>query len=250
MSTDSIDIELKLLDLKRKTVSIKRFENLKKTAVNNFFGSKLLLNNYNLEIPKGNLKINSASFYIKEYLRTHNLLEKKRLLPIKKNIEKTKKSMLYEGNLSLGIGFNNSSDFFNNVFQNPNQSQNLAISLNIPIIDFGKRKTELEITKLEYEIEIINLEQEKSHTNDNIFILHGEIVSLIENLKIQEARINLLKKKLKTMKDLLFTRKILFKDYSETENILYVAKNEKIELIQKIYLNIVELEKITLVKIL
>lgn len=49
---------------------------------------------------------------------------------------------------------------------------------------------------------------------------------------------------------LLYAQKILFQDYSETENLLFESMNAKINMTHDIYNKMIELEEITLIEII
>ena len=52
------------------------------------------------------------------------------------------------------------------------------------------------------------------------------------------------------MEKLLYVQRVLFKDYSETEDLLYNSIKDKTELIHSVYEKIIEIEEITLSEII
>ena len=250
ISYDSIDVELKILYKQKSLRFIKKSETLKIKSINSFFEYNTVNKQDVLSTPVLSIELEDISFYISKYLEVYDIMEKTRLLVINKNIKELEKSRFYSANLSLGIGFNKSSDTRDNIFQDPNQSQNFSISLDVPIFDFGKKRTGLEIVKIQKEIEISDLNQEKISTIDHLSFLYEEVNDLIYSLDIEKSRVKLLKLKLNRMEKLLYVQRVLFKDYSETEDLLYNSIKDKTELIHSVYEKIIEIEEITLSEII
>ncbi|GGF28092.1 hypothetical protein GCM10011518_41750 [Flavobacterium limi] len=155
----------------------------------------------------------------------------------------------YSANLALGVGFNNAADQYQDIFQNPNQSQNFTISLSVPLLDFGKRKTEYEISKAKYEIESISLDQDKRNSIEKINLLREEIADYYDALKIEKSRADLLQNKLRIMETLLLSQKILYAEYSDIERSAYDTNMDIMNITEEIYNKITDLEKITLIEI-
>jgi len=247
---DSIDVELKLLNEQKKIRFIDKSENLKIQSINSFFKNELFKKGDSLVCPVLDISLNNLDFYVNKYIDLYYIIERNKLLSFEKNIKQLEKSRFYAANLSIGVGFNNSSDKYVNIFQNPNESQNFSISLNVPLLDFGKKRAELEVLKTEYDIEVLNLEQEKSSNIEHISFLYEEIKDLLYSLIIEKSATNLLQVKLSRMEMLLYAQKILFHDYSETEDLLFRSQIEKINITQSIYNKMIELEEITLIEII
>lgn len=249
MAYDSIDIELKLLNKKKIFKFLEKSEKMKLKSINTFFNSKLINIKDSLQLPIIEFEIKYLQFYIDKYLNIYPIIEKNRLWGLEKNIVKLKKNQFYSANLSVGVGFNNSTDNFDNIFLSPNQSQNFSISLNVPLLDFGRKRLELTNAKFKYEIELLNLDQEKLLSIERISFLYEEINDLFTSLKIEESRIELLKLKFKRVESLLYAQRVLLKDFSDIENLLYDSLTEKLDLIHSIYKKALEIEEITLFNI-
>lgn len=250
MAYDSIDVELKLLNIHKDVRFKTKYINLKTEIINNSFNSNILDKEDVLQVPKFNINLNELTFYINRFLEVNIIIERNSLLSLEKNIKQLEKNRFYTANLSVGVGFNNSTEFVDNVFQNPNQSQNLSISLNVPLLDFGKKRIELEMSKIQYEIEESNLNQNKFLTIQQITSLYEEVDYLTSSLKIEKLRIKLLEVKLNRMEKLLYAQKILLKDYSEIENELSNSIFEQINIIRMMYDKIIEIEEITILEII
>ncbi|KVV16345.1 TolC family protein [Flavobacterium sp. TAB 87] len=247
---DSIDVELKILDLNRSQVFLKKGELLKIKSINSFFNSDFLNDSDNLLLPGLAFDLQNADVYIERYLEVHEILRLNNLTGLQKELKQLESSKYYSANLALGVGFNNTADHYQYIYQNPNQSQNFTISLSVPLLDFGKRKTEYEISKAKYEIESINLDQDKRDSIEKINLLSQEIADYYDALKIEKSRADLLQKKLRIMEALLFSQKILYSEYSDIERSVYETNMDIMNITEGIYNKITELEKITLLEII
>lgn len=247
---DSIDIELKVLDLQKRSRFLSKSESLKTESINHFFNSNIIDDNDSFTTPELRLDLKDRQYYIDKYLEIFAIIENSRILGLEKSLKRLESNRFYSANLTLGAGFNNSADYYYNIFQNPNQSQNFSISLSIPLLDFGKKRIELEISRTQYDIETSNLKQEKILTIDRISVLYEEIKDLSEALRIEEERLKLLKVKLKRMEMLLFAQNILLREYSETEDEYFNTVSEQTDLLKNCYDKINEIELITLIDIL
>lgn len=250
MAYDSIDVELKLLSEQKNLRFVDKAENLKIESINTFFKNELFKKSDSLTIPVTNTNLKEKDFYINKYMDVYYLTEKNNLLSFQKNIKQLERNKFYAASLSVGAGYNKSAQDYNGIFKNPNESQNFSISLNVPLLDFSKKSIELEIIRSQYDIEVLNLEQEKIFNIERISFLYEEINDLLDNLNIEKSRTDLLKIKLSRMRTLLYAQKILFQDYSETENSLFESLNARINITQNIYTKIIELEEITLIEII
>ncbi|QSB25686.1 TolC family protein [Flavobacterium sp. CLA17] len=250
IASDSIDVELKLLNEQKNLRFLDKSEILKIQSVNTFFKEELFNKTDSMAIPTTNIALKELNFYINNYLDVYNIVEKNNLLSYEKNIKQLERNRFYAATLSIGAGFNNTSDKYTTVFQNPNESQNFSIALNFPVLDFGKKRMELELTRTQYDVEILNLEQEKTLNIERISLLHEEINDLQYSLGLENLRTNLLRIKLNRMEMLLYAQKILFQDYAETEDLFFKSLNEKTNLTQNIYNKCLELEETTLTEII
>ena len=252
MHYDSIDIKLELLRKNQDLRSIKKLQKIELQSVNTFFNkNELKISEFDdLISPSLKKKLDELDFYIDKYSSIHSILENNGLLGFQKQIKQMEKSKFYTANLSVGFGLNNSSSSFNDTFLSPNQRQNFSIALSIPLLDFGKKRLEFETVNIEYDVTKINLKQEKSQNIEKIKYLYEQISDLYFDLDVEESRMALLTIKIDRMKKLLFTQKILLKDYSEAENRIFNSKKQIIDILHLVHGKIIELEKITMCKII
>jgi outer membrane protein TolC len=90
------------------------------------------------------------------------LSQTQRLLEADRNVAQTKADNGLSVNINASAGLSNKSQILSDAYQNPNQFQNLAIaSLSIPILDWGKRKGAVLMSKSDREVVRSSINQER-----------------------------------------------------------------------------------------
>ncbi|MBE7633166.1 hypothetical protein F7642_02330 [Tenacibaculum finnmarkense genomovar ulcerans] len=248
---DSIDINIKLIEKKQNLKYLNRQKKLQVLKINNTYFNNSFFNTLDsLTIPNTKFNLKNVAFYLNKFTEINNDLDNEKTLQYEKNIKELKSNKFYKANLSLGIGYNNSAQEYQRIFQTPNQSQNFSLSLSIPILNFKKQKTELIKVNTEYEVLKLKIKQKRDKSSIVIKETHLKIEDLLSDLKIERMKKDLLLLKLKRQQRLLFDQKILLKDYSISEHKIFISQVKIIETIYSIYKNILKLEKITLIKII
>ena len=172
------------------------------------------------------------------------------LIPKEKEIKEKKSRKFYSGNIALGYGYNNNDNNFQKLFDSPNSRSNLSLSLQIPIFDFGKEKLNSEILELEYSKISNDLIMKKSDYLYNIDVNYNNLNKISDKINSLIKLIELRELQLEKMKPLLIKGYILYFDYEKKELDLYESKIKKIELLKDYYMSILEIEKLTFLKIL
>lgn len=80
----------------------------------------------------------------------------------------------FQANLFMAYGLNGKSDVFNQVYQDPSNQQVLRLGLNIPILDWGKRKGQIKMAESNEELVETSVEQEMTDFAKSIFYKVGE----------------------------------------------------------------------------
>lgn len=168
---DLLQIELQLLNSKNNLVT--NNINLKRASQN--------LSRY-LELPTEDLEL-----FIPEDLEAFNVTVEKALEEAKDNrreviafrrrrLEAEQKLARVKGNNRLRInvnanfGISQQGDEFNNLFMDYNQQQNIAIGIGIPILDWGKSKSERRLAQADLDLEINNIKQDNEAFEQEILL--------------------------------------------------------------------------------
>ncbi len=250
-SLDSIEIKLRLNYLKEKMFDIKEREKLMLNSINIFFkNSGLQLNSFDsITIPIVERKEFNQDKLIRDYLVNFDILNKNHLLPFQKKIKQIESERHFRANFSASFGLNNSTKEIHNIFQNPNESQSISITLDVPVLDFNKMKKQIEIYRDQIQIAKIDLNLQKISTIESIKDLCRNIKFLYKSYLLLKERETFLRIKINHQKKLYLNEKILLNSFLKTNTEYFESKRNTIILIQKLYNDLLKLEKITLKKV-
>ena len=87
----------------------------------------------------------------------------------------------FYGNINLSYGTTGTDEAFNNLYDSPTRNQQVAISFEIPLWDWGEKKAEMRAAEASLESDRLSLEEKK----DDIIISIRQVYRNIENQVIQ-----------------------------------------------------------------
>jgi len=87
----------------------------------------------------------------------------------------------FRGSLGLSLGLFGDNEKFKNVYDNPTDNETVALSLTIPLWDWGERKARIKATEASIETAKINLEEEQN----NIILDIRKVYRNLNNLQNQ-----------------------------------------------------------------
>lgn len=159
--------------------------NLKKTE-QNLLRVQLKLNSFlrlaenikiNLEKPKKllDLYIDPAQSLV---LSINNnpiyLNHKTQLIEAKENISKTKANSRFSAKLTASYGLTQTSDDILSAYQSPTDQEKIALTLQIPILDWGLAKGKYNLAIRQKKALVLQLEQEESDFRQNVLLSTAE----------------------------------------------------------------------------
>jgi outer membrane protein TolC len=129
-----------------------------------------------------------------QYVKENNpglLGNKQELLEAEREVDRTKKSAVFDASFSASVGFNQVADKFSGAYKNPLQQDIVSFGFSIPLIDWGVRKgranmarNNLNIAKISVQQNELNLEQEVVMTVNDFNIQQDMIRSAEEALSL------------------------------------------------------------------
>lgn len=169
-----------------------------------------------------------------------------KMMELESTIDKVKKEGAVSISLQVGMGLNSTSNNFENLYETPAQSQFVTIGTKIPILDWGKSKSNYEIAKIEKQNAVYKLQDQEKKMEEQIDdlsnyhkSLQSQIISLEMQLKlsnnVSEMLFELLKLGRKTMSE--------YKSQL-TENFNIIMEHQKA--ISNLYLLKLKIDEITL----
>ena len=166
-------LQNKASDLKRAMFSLASFLNLDK---NTQIELKLPSRPGMMEIP-----VDEAL----SWGRSNNpqLLElKQNVLEAQRNVDKTKKESRFNASVNASIGFNQVADNFGDVYHKPMQQDLVAVSVSIPLLDWGVRKGK-------YNMARNNLNVVKISARQDEISIEEEVIMTVSDFNIQQQLI-------------------------------------------------------------
>jgi outer membrane protein TolC len=97
----------------------------------------------------------------------------KRLLEAKREVSRAK-NYGFNANLFMAYGLNGNADVFDLVYKDPSSQEVLRLGLNIPILDWGKRKGQMKMAESNEELVKTSVEQEQTDFAQSIKLKVGE----------------------------------------------------------------------------
>jgi len=161
-----------------------------------FMNAKLALTKAKLELDRAEAELNSFLSYEKETIiecvipdnlpelqvdalkavdqaMTNNpdiIYQRQQLLEEDEKVKEAKSETGISGDIYALYGLNQNSEEFNQVYQEPLDRQRLRIGVNIPILDWGRRKGQLSMAKSNREVVRLSINQEKIDFEQNIIM--------------------------------------------------------------------------------
>src|SRR5690606_34787885 len=149
------------VDLKQANYDFVSFLNLDENA------------NVILELPEVPRKIEVPLENALQYLRENNpdyLYNQQQILEAEREVERTKKSALFDASFSASIGFNQVASNFGDAYYRPLQQDLVSVGLNIPLMDWGVRKGKANMARNNLKVAQITVQQNELSLDQEVRI--------------------------------------------------------------------------------
>lgn len=149
------------VDLKKANYDFVSFLNLDENA------------NVILELPEVPRKIEVPLENALQYLRENNpdyLYNQQQILEAEREVERTKKSALFDASFSASIGFNQVASNFGDAYYRPLQQDLVSVGLNIPLMDWGVRKGKANMARNNLKVAQITVQQNELSLDQEVRI--------------------------------------------------------------------------------
>ncbi len=105
------------------------------------------------------------------------------------NLTREKATNEFRGNLALSVGLSGDNEELPHIFDEPTNSPRVGIEFQIPLYDWGERKSRIKVAETNIESVTISLEEERKNIVFNIRQLYRNLHNLFLQIKIQEKNI-------------------------------------------------------------
>ena len=166
-------LQNKASDLKRAMFSLASFLNLDKNT------------QIELELPSRPGMLEIPIDEALRWGRSNNpqLLElKQNVLEAERNVDKTKKESRFNASVNASIGFNQVADNFGDVYHKPMQQDLVAVSVSIPLLDWGVRKGKYNMARNNLNVVKISVRQDE-------ISIEEEVIMTVSDFNIQQQLI-------------------------------------------------------------
>jgi len=85
----------------------------------------------------------------------------RRLIMADRELTQAKRDAGVQATLRMSYGLSNSADMFGGIYENPEQQQNLRLSLSVPILDWGRSESQVKLAESQRELVLFDMEQER-----------------------------------------------------------------------------------------
>lgn len=99
---------------------------------------------------------------------------------------RTKAQNEFSGSLSLSMGLSGDDEKFTDIYSQPTQSPRIALSLNVPIFDWGAKKARVKAQEISIDINSINAEEELRTMEVNIRQTIRNLENLVNQVSIMD----------------------------------------------------------------
>jgi len=90
----------------------------------------------------------------------------------------------FKGNVSLAVGLFGDNENLANIYQSPTDNQNVAISFEIPLWDWGQKKAQMKAAEATLEMQELNFDNEKISIQLNIREIYRNLQNLVYQIEI------------------------------------------------------------------
>lgn len=167
-------LQNKAMDLKRAMFSLASFLNLDKNT------------QIRLELPSRPGELEIPLDEALQWGRSNNpqLLElKQNILEAERSVDKTRKESRFNASVNASIGFNQVADNLGNAYHKPMQQDLVAVSVSIPLVDWGVRKGR-------YNMAQNNLNVVKISARQDEISIEEEVIMTVNDFNIQQQLIS------------------------------------------------------------
>ena len=99
---------------------------------------------------------------------------KQSVLEAEQEVDRTKKEAMFNASVNASIGFNQVSSKFKDVYRDPLQQDVVAISISIPLVDWGVRKGKHNIAKSNLSIAQTTAKQTETSVEEDVIMTVGD----------------------------------------------------------------------------
>ncbi len=121
------------------------------------------------------------------------LENKQRVLESRQTLDRTRRESLFSAGLSASVGFNQVASTFRDVFRHPLEQDILAVTLTVPIVDWGVRKGRYNMAKNNLNITELSAQENEIRLEEDVIMTVGDFSVQQQMIRSAEEAMELAK---------------------------------------------------------
>ena len=111
----------------------------------------------------------------------------RRLIQAERELTEAKRETGLSATLRMSYGLSNSADVFGGVYENPDQQQNVRLSLSIPILDWGRSESRVKLAESERELVLYDVEQDRQDFERRVVVMVEQFNLIKDQIETAKA---------------------------------------------------------------
>jgi outer membrane protein TolC len=111
----------------------------------------------------------------------------RRLIHADQALTQAKRNAGVRATLQMSYGVSNSADDFGGVYVNPEQQQNVELSLSVPILDWGRSESQIKLAESQRELVLYDVEQDKQDFERRVVVQVEQFNLIKSQIETAEA---------------------------------------------------------------
>lgn len=198
------------------------------------------------KVPRGlDISLTDALIYAKEN-NPDFLSNQQQILEAEREVDKTKKSALFDASFSASIGFNQVANNFKDAYKSPLQQDIVAVSLTIPLVDWGVRKGKANMAKNNLNVARITVQQNELNLSQEVHITVNDFNIQLDMITSAEEALELANMAYNATKQRFIIGKADISSLTLSQNRQKEAQKNYITTLRNYWQNYYKLRKLTL----
>ena len=177
---------------------------------------------------------------------SQEIAHQRRLLESQREVARTKSENGFSVNLYASFGLSQSTSLIKETYKNPLDQEQITLSLNVPILDWGTVKIKRKKAELQLSNVSLTVEQEKTTFKRQVNNTVNQYNIQSTQLQVVQKTIELSQKRYEMSRERYLGGKIGFLDYSVAQNEKDRSQIDYIQTLQKSWTKYYEIRKLTL----
>jgi len=111
----------------------------------------------------------------------------RRLIQADRDLTQAKRNAGVSATLRMSYGISNSAENFGGVYENPEQQQNIRLSLSVPILDWGRSESQVKLAESQRELVVYDVEHDRQDFERRVVVMVEQFNLIKSQIETSEA---------------------------------------------------------------